>query len=134
MFLSFSYVYFICIMVEGKKICSCSRSFNTISHSFESNFLLFPTISITRLLFCRPQATPLPILPIPSAPQLQWQLTSMTLFIHFGPNTLRDSEWGTGEADPSLFNPTSLNTTQWVQVAKDAGFNRVMLTAVLFMA
>ncbi|KAG8644643.1 hypothetical protein MANES_11G151202v8 [Manihot esculenta] len=76
-------------------------------------------------------ATPLPILPIPSAPQLQWQLTSVTLFIHFGPNTLRDSEWGTGEADPSLFNPTSLNTTQWVQVAKDAGFNRVMLTAVL---
>lgn len=50
------------------------------------------------------------------------------------PNTLRDSEWGTGEADPSLFNPTSLNTIQWVQVAKDAGFNRVMLTAVLFMA
>ncbi|XP_011011977.1 PREDICTED: alpha-L-fucosidase 1 [Populus euphratica] len=72
---------------------------------------------------------PLPILPIPTASQVQWQLSSMALFFHFGTNTFTDSEWGTGRVDPSVFNPTRLNTTQWVQVAKDSGFNRVILTA-----
>ncbi|CAL1366901.1 unnamed protein product [Linum trigynum] len=72
---------------------------------------------------------PLPILPLPSAPQLQWQLSDMAMFLHFGPNTFTDSEWGTGHADPSVFNPTRFNATQWVQVAKDSGFNRVILTA-----
>ncbi|XP_050369512.1 alpha-L-fucosidase 1 [Argentina anserina] len=72
---------------------------------------------------------PLPILPLPSAPQLQWQLGHMAMFLHFGPNTFTDSEWGSGHVDPSVFNPTSLNATQWVQVAKDSGFSRVILTA-----
>ncbi|TYJ23849.1 hypothetical protein E1A91_A08G219800v1 [Gossypium mustelinum] len=72
---------------------------------------------------------PLPILPLPSASQLQWQLSSMALFLHFGPNTFTDSEWGTGHASPSVFNPTLLNASQWVHVAKEAGFSRVILTA-----
>ncbi|PON66488.1 Glycoside hydrolase [Parasponia andersonii] len=72
---------------------------------------------------------PLPVLPIPSASQLQWQLTDMALFLHFGPNTFTDTEWGTGHADPSLFNPTRLDAAQWVRVAKDSGFSRVILTA-----
>ncbi|GAV66475.1 Alpha_L_fucos domain-containing protein [Cephalotus follicularis] len=72
---------------------------------------------------------PLPILPLPSSPQLQWQLNSMSLFLHFGPNTFTDTEWGTGQADPTLFNPTRLNASQWIHVAKEAGFNRVILTA-----
>lgn len=72
---------------------------------------------------------PLPILPIPSSQQLQWQLGSMAMFLHFGPNTFTNSEWGTGKADPSVFNPTHLNATQWVQIAKASGFSRVILTA-----
>ncbi|CAG7907368.1 unnamed protein product [Brassica rapa] len=72
---------------------------------------------------------PLPILPLPSSQQLQWQLGSMSMFLHFGPNTFTDSEWGTGKADPSVFNPAHLNATQWVQIAKDFGFSRVILTA-----
>ncbi|KAF5751573.1 hypothetical protein HS088_TW02G00588 [Tripterygium wilfordii] len=73
--------------------------------------------------------SPLPILPVPSSPQLQWQLASMAMFLHFGPNTFTDTEWGSGMADPSLFNPTHINASQWVRVAKDAGFSRVILTA-----
>ncbi|CAN6695613.1 unnamed protein product [Malus baccata var. baccata] len=72
---------------------------------------------------------PLPILPLPSSPQLQWQLGHMAMFLHFGPNTFTDSEWGTGHVDPSVFNPAKLNAAQWVRVAKDSGFSRVILTA-----
>ncbi|KAK2370891.1 alpha-L-fucosidase [Trifolium repens] len=53
----------------------------------------------------------------------------MALFFHFGTNTFTDSEWGTGHADPKIFNPTKLNTSQWIHVAKEYGFSRVLLTA-----
>ncbi|XP_068640316.1 alpha-L-fucosidase 1 [Aristolochia californica] len=72
---------------------------------------------------------PLPIPPLPSAHQLQWQSREMAFFLHFGTNTFTDSEWGTGHADPRVFFPSRLNTTQWIQVAVDAGFSRVILTA-----
>ncbi|XP_039007342.1 alpha-L-fucosidase 1-like [Hibiscus syriacus] len=48
----------------------------------------------------------------------------MALFLHFGPNTFTDSDWGTGHV-----NPTRLNSSQWVHVAKEAGFSRLILTA-----
>ncbi|KAI3450616.1 hypothetical protein Pfo_007281 [Paulownia fortunei] len=84
--------------------------------------------SVSSLLLSHPTPPPIPILPIPTSQQISWQLTEMALFLHFGTNTFTDSEWGTGHADPSVFNPTALNATQWVNVAKDSGFSRVILT------
>ncbi|MQL90328.1 hypothetical protein Taro_022908 [Colocasia esculenta] len=72
---------------------------------------------------------PLPILPLPSASQLSWQLSEMAMFLHFGPNTFTDSEWGTGHADPAVFNPEALDARQWARAAAEAGFSRVVITA-----
>ncbi|RDX81941.1 Alpha-L-fucosidase 1, partial [Mucuna pruriens] len=76
-----------------------------------------------------PKPPPLPILPLPTKFQLQWQLSEMALFFHFGTNTFTDSEWGSGHAHPTIFNPTKFNASQWIRVAKDSGFSRVILTA-----
>lgn len=61
--------------------------------------------------------------------QKAWQQRSLTAFLHFGMNTFTDREWGDGKESPSLFNPDSLDTDQWVQALKNAGFSMVILTA-----
>ena len=72
---------------------------------------------------------PVPLLPIPSARQLDWQYDEMRLFVHFGVNTFTDREWGTGEEEPGIFKPDSFDAEQWVRVAREAGFGAVVLTA-----
>ncbi|XP_078427574.1 alpha-L-fucosidase 1 [Wolffia australiana] len=76
-----------------------------------------------------PRPPPLPVLPIPSSSQLSWQLGEMAMFLHFGPNTFTDSEWGTGQADPAIFDPEALDTRQWVRTAVELGFSRLVITA-----
>lgn len=66
---------------------------------------------------------------VPSAQQLAWQQRPLTAFLHFGMNTFTDREWGDGKESPQLFNPTKLDTDQWVKTLKDAGFEMVILTA-----
>ncbi|CAN6480336.1 unnamed protein product [Victoria cruziana] len=50
------------------------------------------------------------------------------MFFHFGMNTFTDSEWGSGHESPTLFKPSSLDASQWVKVAADAGSSLVILT------
>src|SRR4051812_33646942 len=64
----------------------------------------------------------------PSMDQLAWQQQELTAFLHFGPNTFDDREWGTGAENPSVFNPPHLDTDQWARTLKAAGFKQAMLT------
>jgi alpha-L-fucosidase len=65
----------------------------------------------------------------PHPRQIAWQEREFIAFIHFGVNTFTGREWGTGQEDPQIFNPTQLDTRQWVRVCQSAGMTQIILTA-----
>jgi alpha-L-fucosidase len=53
----------------------------------------------------------------------------MYAFIHYSLNTYTDQEWGFGNEDPQLFNPSDLDCRQWARVCKQAGMKGIIFTA-----
>jgi len=74
---------------------------------------------------------PRPHGPLPSKGQLAYHKEELGAFIHYGMNTFTGKEWGDGKESPSQFtlDPASLDTDQWVNVIKDAGFKRIIFVA-----
>lgn len=66
---------------------------------------------------------------LPSARQLAWQQREFTAFIHVGMNTVTDREWGLGHEDPALFDPSGVDTDQWMRSIAASGARGVILTA-----
>ena len=67
--------------------------------------------------------------PVPTEDQLRWQDMEMYAFIHYSLNTYTDQEWGFGNEDPQLFNPSDLDCRQWARVCKQAGMRGIIFTA-----
>lgn len=67
--------------------------------------------------------------PLPTEAQLAWADMEYYMFCHFGPNTYSGLQWGLGDENPDIFNPTELDCEQWVRTAKDAGMKGIIITA-----
>ncbi|MFD0892123.1 alpha-L-fucosidase [Luteolibacter ambystomatis] len=72
---------------------------------------------------------PAPFGAVPAGRQVEWQRMEYYAFVHFGLNTWTDREWGYGDEDPKLFNPSSFDARVIVRQFKEAGMTGVVLTA-----
>ena len=94
----------------------------------------FPKLPIVFALASSLQALhavepPPPFGAVPHERQLAWQRLEYYGFVHFGLNTWTDREWGYGDEDEKLFNPSSFDARAIVRHFKDAGMRGMILTA-----
>ncbi len=80
------------------------------------------SISLEKQTLANPDNEPAPVFPVPSQRQILWNETEFYAFFHYGMNTYTDLEWGNGDEDESLFQPTEVpDPRQWLEAVKAAG-------------
>ena len=77
---------------------------------------------------CLAAEPPSPYGPLPSPRQLEWQQMEIVGFAHFTVNTFTDHEWGNGDEDEKVFNPTAFDADQIVRAFRDGGIKELVLT------
>ncbi|MCT1523393.1 alpha-L-fucosidase [Sphingobacterium hotanense] len=75
------------------------------------------------------QTEPAPYGATPSERQLRWHEMEMYTLIHFTPTTFQNKEWGYGDADPKIFNPTKFDANQIAAAAAAGGFKGLISVA-----
>ncbi len=74
-------------------------------------------------------------IPVPNKRQLAWQEAEMGAVFHYDLHVFDGVKYGQGNnridpvGDYQIFNPTKLDTDQWIKAAKEAGFTFAILTA-----
>lgn len=66
---------------------------------------------------------------VPSERQLKWHEMEMYCLIHFTPTTYQNKEWGYGDADPKIFNPSKFDAQQIANAAAAGGFKGLISVA-----
>jgi alpha-L-fucosidase len=72
---------------------------------------------------------PVPFGPVPTERQVRWHEMEQYAFVHFGVDTFTDKEWGFGDENPKLFNPTAFDANQIAAAAKAGGMRGLILVA-----
>lgn len=87
--------------------------------------LLILALAISTFFGCSGPIEPLE--PVPTPRHLAWHELEMYGLVCFNLATFEDKEWGYGDADPAIFNPTEFSAEQIVNTAKEGGLNGIIL-------
>lgn len=90
--------------------------------------------TLVSLFLCSPfflsaQTAPEPYGALPTERQLRWHEMELYTLIHYTPTTFQDKEWGYGDADPELFNPSGFDANQIAKAAAAGGFRGLIAVA-----
>ena len=137
--------FFITFVVSNYKYdYSKQKSYKTI-HSMKKTFLLLTLAFAPLICLAQSKLTPQSTIKVnegdskeliikkaahvvPTKNQLDALRNEFIAFVHFGPNTFTQKEWGDGMEDPKVFDLKELDTDQWCSAMKDAGMKMVILT------